>query len=1750
MKKRIIALVLMLAMLLQVTPVALRASAVETVLYVKDVQLIYAKDVQAAKDQLPAGYLLYEENLNRGADVGVYLCYTTTQDPDLAITDMRVMHENGGFDRGTFNDKMDQALEMLNRQAEGIYNAIQKEFRPNYLAKLPGAVYAHDQLNVFMFDEKTPLGEYLLSDKLTVQDISQMLLVCHNTILTAVLSLVAQGLQRKEGEDWLDKLETMDPADYENNAELQQAYAPLINQIQPALNAFSDQYNIMVYTDDVRDSMTAQHIEMYAEDLNDEDAVQWWYGLWDILNSHPLAGDSGMTAESVLVEWYLGESVANHKVCMLIDAMTEGQRALVGLIGPLNLIFNDLFTEEDRLAAEAELAQIKDQKGKISLWDGVDMDIFTSEVGITGVAYDEMITSNNYDIFTEENVVLEMSAQDYISLITYCSSLVSGAISTFNAVALLAKGYAGSSMICKGLAHVGAFLAKGLLGTIFTYAPMVVAGLCLLATLILWIVNSIQADKPPEHDRTTIPKYMVDSITDDTGAQRYEIYKRVDNVKTDTELKKADLGIGDVRNLSGADLNGCKGYHWAALYVSRNPAAGNPVEADFLISDSFSAAPEGYLPLRHFNKKTETVNLNAVDSYAGNDAPLYLFYRGQGLTENHRVYRYVRNLSVVTVSLRYPQNPDEYRFSAAEAEAIAKKELTETGYFVVDYNFSTDPDAVTYMGWNGTDREENAIKDIRLVYKSSIGRAGSGYFGTMVYGNLGNINGWSLFVSRGSQNPAPPVTTLKLIQRNADPADTAGYDLSINQKESTLSTTDGEKTVGWEPVNEFTGGDAVPMGNLGAQLYFLPETVFTEGPDYLAGVKSDNYITNLSYKKDSHNCDHSDIWDNDFANYKAYKETTLGEHFFENSFVTVQQNFILSGSVQSIHDGSENNPDCSYFDENGYHSKLRLTPKAYNSYKYTLTKNPYRAIYAVAANTSPDSQMRSSVISYDALGYALAPAEITISMANIEIPAFSHREVLESGREFQDKTLILEDKPYHSNGILVNLDITQTNFGEEYLERNNLYVAGYSPDRTPLTVEDFVFSTKLLAEGDYPDNFIPIPYMGGDGTDYTMLAPLPNNIVVNQWGNSAKHFAGIYQPVYAYVRSEVKTDDVTTTYMPGTGKYISELFLASKEKLRVAMLEDNKDATCEDITLCQLETQLISAGATTTFKTGVGTDYYSDGNDNANTVLLGYTRTDDPAAAIRDIRFYVCQKKERPPEKIDAKITANGKEQTVTYYLVDEVSLTSKANLDCKKQLNNKGVEVWQETELLSERQAYVYVTYNQTAFPKPITDIQISTWCTPGAYTPLLSFANESIYTVKQQSDVNLHVKNQWFESGKTFSFLREGTADAYVSEIAVKNGGDRTQVMASLLEAGYSVLAQDMNENAAGDHIFLGVKYTDDEDKALRQVATYHKKNPANTYQKDGVTYRLCAKVDLNKGAGGDYIYLYATTDAAAGTPIVNLYGANSTKNNSDALYSHTTVKRLDNGDYANLNDGTTFFTADIYLIAQRNSTAGKYISEVCVVYAWSRSGAIEKLRKKGFAEFIDKDLNDGTGSSQYIYLGYKRTDDPKLAIRDLMLFLNPSEVTKERAHGKIAYTLASDVNLNRHCNAIAADIYLYYTKDAAAGEPLTALYCSDRVVEPKKDAQGYHRTAKGVGYGTYDDGYADLNRWALGDYIYLVMVSAPEAGLVASVFGNGSWTVILMIVVGLTAAMATTGIVCRKKGKGMTKETEKTVEKEKQI
>lgn len=119
-------------------------------------------------------------------------------------------------------------------------------------------------------------------------------------------------------------------------------------------------------------------------------------------------------------------------------------------------------------------------------------------------------------------------------------------------------------------------------------------------------------------------------------------------------------------------------------------------------------------------------------------------------------------------------------------------------------------------------------------------------------------------------------------------------------------------------------------------------------------------------------------------------------------------------------------------------------------------------------------------------------------------------------------------------------------------------------------------------------------------------------------------------------------------------------------------------------------------------------------------------------------------------------------------------------------------------------------------------------------------------------------------------------GGAAEYIGEINFAAAATASSAKNELTQNGYTLIDKDLNADSGGNYIYLGYKTTTDPTKALRDIRYYvadsASSNETATVTVNGkeCTYTRVGSVDLNKGAGGHYIYGYVSYDANAGLPV----------------------------------------------------------------------------------------------------------------------------------------------------------------------------------------------------------------------------------------------------------------------------------------
>ena len=152
-------------------------------LYIKDVKLIYAESLSKAKENVPKGYILLEQNLNEGTDSDnkVYFAYSTTTNPDEAITDIKMMNMKGGYVLSDYEEQLRDVKENVKNLANDVKIAAEL-FAVNYVKGTYGAKAAYRALSAFTVDEAggKNLADFILYDNPTDEFYIKFVLNAHH----------------------------------------------------------------------------------------------------------------------------------------------------------------------------------------------------------------------------------------------------------------------------------------------------------------------------------------------------------------------------------------------------------------------------------------------------------------------------------------------------------------------------------------------------------------------------------------------------------------------------------------------------------------------------------------------------------------------------------------------------------------------------------------------------------------------------------------------------------------------------------------------------------------------------------------------------------------------------------------------------------------------------------------------------------------------------------------------------------------------------------------------------------------------------------------------------------------------------------------------------------------------------------------------------------------------------------------------------------------------------------------------------------------------------------------------------------------------------------------------------------------------------------------------------------------------------------------------------------------------------------
>lgn len=576
---------------------------------------------------------------------------------------------------------------------------------------------------------------------------------------------------------------------------------------------------------------------------------------------------------------------------------------------------------------------------------------------------------------------------------------------------------------------------------------------------------------------------------------------------------------------------------------------------------------------------------------------------------------------------------------------------------------------------------------------------------------------------------------------------------------------------------------------------------------------------------------------------------------------------------------------------------------------YSGTYNPYRAIYNLKA-TSLEGYLEN--ISFESLGYHSWTA-----FGWTYIYAYGNSTSVAYTNQWMGGTLYLSGNPSGTNifkeEIIKNpienedepLDISDTSADDE--QEYEIEIKRGMTELYPIKLADFICTEK--------GSELEKSLKNGENSGFKPLT--------DAFGNSEE--AAIVRCNEGEDDRRWRKDFVFYVNMDTEERpYVSNILVTDKISI-IRSFDKGADVWFDDVSDTLLLSQLANNGATNYVsytpvlrQTDIWDSSALNSYDDLNAYKFAYERTATKKQALRDIFIYFNEFSTDEPPKTLYK---NGYE----YNLLSEISFNFMVYEDAPKP------------------SAYIYGT-TETKAGNPIIDFEVSSSPFKDGYETVRTLNGRSLYAeigeytdkeknsnpfewAREMFDIIYHYFNN--DDGKeqnSYFYLhikRDGDdvrkQKPYIGKVLVAYGDKNRETIADrLFDMGAEGFVDfDLNDDAGGNMIYMGYSYTAKPADAIKEIRFYHKRNPPKTLtDDDGKVFTLASDLDLNKGAGGDYIYIYTTTESESAQPLIGIsakktFGSAVTTqtwyDGSNVKATTTTAKKWDSSSNSDLNGGT---------------------------------------------------------------------------------------------------------------------------------------------------------------------------------------------------------------------------------------------------
>ena len=431
--------------------------------YIKEVVISYGNTADEAKQWLTDnGYEVLDYNLNEGADDtfsterAVYLGYTTTNDADEAITDMKLMNMKGGYSVQDYQMLLSEQKDNIKEFFSNFKVAI-KEYRANYSAGQERAIVAHDMLNM-LYDDDTQqnMGDLLLNkvreeytdeeysalsdaEKAKVADMTTILMQANSNAVLTIEQTIAMATddsdtlwieryqEAKTYDEMLDELMESDNLTVsEAEKKLAAKYDTDAKKIAASFGNYKSYLGNYTNSGITLDS-TSEEVEAYINANEDFDYSNWCAvgTQYELLKT--IKNDDVSLLDLFTSDEYDVENGDRYMLYPLVASLTDGQRACLDFLSTYQLVglgINDDATAEATME-EVNFASVEGLQN-VSIYEGIDRTIFGGDVALTGEAY-SLQTSTGKGAYEDDSSVI--STTSIVLYSTFAASTAMTALS-------------------------------------------------------------------------------------------------------------------------------------------------------------------------------------------------------------------------------------------------------------------------------------------------------------------------------------------------------------------------------------------------------------------------------------------------------------------------------------------------------------------------------------------------------------------------------------------------------------------------------------------------------------------------------------------------------------------------------------------------------------------------------------------------------------------------------------------------------------------------------------------------------------------------------------------------------------------------------------------------------------------------------------------------------------------------------------------------------------------------------------------------------------------------------------------------------------------------------------------------------------------------------------------------------------------------------------------------------------------------